>query len=357
MLLPLDAFAPLGPVGRLSRFGQGWNGFSQSITLIVIHVQTETTRSQWSPWPEVMMRLQAAWDLMTTVRSRILPRGTVMSGRELRTRLVNIEAGQHDSLDETRTRLVNIEARLERMRQPPDTGAPDNTAFSRFEGHPDQGFGHLTYSQFGEDLMVANIFNLLAVDRPTYLDVGANDPIAGSNTALLYARGSRGVAVEANPNYLALWRDVRPEDVLLNVGIADEPGQLPFHYFSEWSGRNTFMTSYARSMNQIDPRSQVQNIEMIKTVRLDDIVEKHLGGQWPDFLTIDIEGLDYAVLKGARFGKTHPIVLCIETRDGAGNDEFTLFRDVLKTKGYVPVFRTWGNLLAVHRDAVATLKL
>jgi FkbM family methyltransferase len=321
------------------------------------------------------MRLHAAWDLVTTVGSRLFPRGTVISGRELRTRLVNIESNQHDSLKETRTRLINIEsyqrdkldeararlinieARIERMQTPLDSGVPEGTAFSRFEGHPDQGFGHLTYSQFGEDLMVANIFNLLAVDRPTYLDVGANDPIAGSNTALLYARGSRGVAVEANPNYVDLWRDARPEDLLLNLGIADKPGQLAFHYFSEWSGRNTFMTSYARSLNQVDPRSQVQNIEMIKTVRLDDVVEEHLGGRWPDFLSIDIEGLDYAVLKGARFGKTHPIVLCIETRDGAGNDESALFLDVLKTKGYVPVFRTWGNLLAVQRDAVATLNL
>lgn len=61
--------------------------------------------------------------------------------------------------------------------------------FRVFAGSPDQGFGHITYSQFGEDLVVANIFALLGVKRPTYLDVGANHPLKGSNTALLYARG------------------------------------------------------------------------------------------------------------------------------------------------------------------------
>jgi hypothetical protein len=63
------------------------------------------------------------------------------------------------------------------------------------------------------------------------------------------------------------------------------------------------------------------------------------------------------VLDGALFYRNRPLVLCIETRDGAGDDISGPILDVLERKGYVPVFRTWGNLIAVHGDAVGALDL
>ena len=71
-----------------------------------------------------------------------------------------------------------------------------------FAGHPDQAFGPLTYAQFGEDLILANAFALRGIEKPSFLDIGAHHPVHCSNTALLYARGARGVCVEANPNLI-----------------------------------------------------------------------------------------------------------------------------------------------------------
>jgi FkbM family methyltransferase len=308
------------------------------------------------------------------VRSRVLPRGTIMLGKELRARLINIELKQDDVAAESRTRLINAEARLELMAAESRTRllnaetrleriermggvrSRDTSSF-RFEGSPDQGFGHITYAQFGEDLMVANIFALLGIHRPSYIDLGANDPIAGSNTALLYARGSRGVAVDANPNYVDIWKQVRPDDIFLNVGVASERGSRPFKFFGDWSGRNTFNDDYAAALTEIDVKYQVQDVRTIELVTVNDIIEQTMEGRWPDFLSLDVEGLDYAVLAGANFDQNRPLVLCIETRDGAGNDTSTPFLALLREKGYVPIFRTWGNLIAVHHTAMATLNL
>src|SRR4051812_41063504 len=63
-----------------------------------------------------------------------------------------------------------------------------------------RGRARPSYAQQGEDLAVASIFGLLGVGRPTYLDVGAGDPVEGSNTYLFYERGCRGVLVEPNPD-------------------------------------------------------------------------------------------------------------------------------------------------------------
>src|SRR5438552_1880892 len=130
-------------------------------------------------------------------------------------------------------RLVNIERKINSLLE-------TQTVPKIFSGHADQSFGHLTYSQNGEDLIIANIFHILQKSRPTYLDIGAHHPINISNTALLYARGSRGVNVEANPNLIDIFRELRPDDITLNLGVGPQRSKRQFYCIDKWSGRNTF---------------------------------------------------------------------------------------------------------------------
>ena len=55
-----------------------------------------------------------------------------------------------------------------------------------------------SFSQCGEDLIVNYIFGLRGITKPTYLDIGANDPFYLNNTALFYINGCRGINIEAN---------------------------------------------------------------------------------------------------------------------------------------------------------------
>src|SRR5690348_15604960 len=57
----------------------------------------------------------------------------------------------------------------------------------------------ITYAQCGEDVIVGFLLGWLNISEPTYLDIGANDPIQYNNTYALYQRGFRGVCVEPNP--------------------------------------------------------------------------------------------------------------------------------------------------------------
>ncbi|NJK83675.1 MAG: hypothetical protein HC912_07525 [Saprospiraceae bacterium] len=43
-----------------------------------------------------------------------------------------------------------------------------------------------TFSQSGEDLIIAMWFNIIDIKNPTYLDIGAYHPFFINNTALLY---------------------------------------------------------------------------------------------------------------------------------------------------------------------------
>jgi glycosyltransferase involved in cell wall biosynthesis len=54
----------------------------------------------------------------------------------------------------------------------------------------------ISYSQCGEDIIIDFLLTWLKIKNPTYLDIGANDPVKLSNTYYFYKKGSRGVLIE-----------------------------------------------------------------------------------------------------------------------------------------------------------------
>jgi hypothetical protein len=111
---------------------------------------------------------------------------------------------------------------------------------SGFPHHFRAEYAGETFSQCGEDRILAFLFNQLAIPTPRYLDVGTGHPCLGNNTYLFYRGGANGVCVEPNPDLAALIREKRPRDELLNVGVsAEKSGPCNYYVFEEW-GFNTF---------------------------------------------------------------------------------------------------------------------
>lgn len=215
-----------------------------------------------------------------------------------------------------------------------------------FAGHADQPFGALSYAQFGEDLMLLNLFHLMGIERPSYLDVGAHHPVNCSNTALLYARGSRGVCVEANPNLTPAFAEMRPEDLTLNIGVGAAAGQLDFYMIDDWSGRNTFDRATAEAFVAAHPEFRIREVRRIPVLPLDVVVERHCAGRWPDLLSLDAEGLDLAILAASRLSAgAGPRIVCVEAVSGDDADRGLDLGTLLRDRGYVPAGRTVGNVL------------
>ena len=215
-----------------------------------------------------------------------------------------------------------------------------------FAGHPDQAFGPLTYAQFGEDLILANVFISRGIDKPSFLDIGAHHPVNCSNTALLYARGARGLCVEANPNLIQAFQDLRPEDKIINIGCGVAEGTLDFYMIDHASGRNTFDRATAEAFVAAHPEFRIRETRAIPVLSLDQIVTSHCGGIWPDLLSLDIEGLDYAVLQAAHFDSTRgPKVICVETVSGADNRQDAAIETLLTDRGYRVLGRTVANVI------------
>lgn len=222
-----------------------------------------------------------------------------------------------------------------------------------YKGHPDQPFGSVSYAQFGEDLLLLNLFSALGIDRPSYLDVGAHHPVICSNTALLYARGSRGVCVEANPNLVPAFARMRPEDLTLNIGCGPRAGTLDFYMIDEGSGRNTFDRATADAFVAAHPQFSIREIRQIPVLPLDEIVVRHCGGRWPDFLSLDVEGLDFAVLEASRLTSAEgPRMICVEAVAGNDTDSTSAIERLLAGRGFAPAARTIANVIFCRRDAL-----
>lgn len=208
-----------------------------------------------------------------------------------------------------------------------------------------QRFGNISYAQHGDDLMLLNIFDMLKIEKGSYLDLGANHPYIISNTALLYEKGWRGVNVEANINCMLDFCEHRSEDKNIFVGVAAKGGTLPFYMRDQKSGLNTFDLKETAWWGDMENRSGI--LLPVTTINL--IVQVYCKDIWPDLLLLDIEGLDYEVLESAKFQDDNsPKIIVVETRTQEHKSK--PMKDLLNSKGYFCYCRMGENLFFIRND-------
>lgn len=212
-------------------------------------------------------------------------------------------------------------------------------------GHPDQRWGCLSYSQHGEDLMLLNVFHILGIQKPSYLDVGAHHPSIISNTKLLYDRGSRGYHVDANPLLEEPFVLERPDEPFYALGVGPIAGRQTFHFYSDTSGRNTFSQYEVDSLQGV---LRVQRTAEIEVVTLDHLVRNILKlDHYPDLLSLDIEGLDAEVLATTDFKWSAPKVILVETRP----ENVAELRRVMVEKGFMAYCIMGENIFFIEVDS------
>lgn len=165
----------------------------------------------------------------------------------------------------------------------------------------------------------------------------------GSNTAYFYRRGSRGVAIEANSEIVDHFRNERPLDTVINLGVGSKSDKLPFYRIGWDSGRNSFSKPTIDAVLEEFPTSWISDSNLVQLITLNEAVERYCGGKYPDILSVDTEGLDWDILNSADFSKNRPKIICAEVRTGHDTDSPDEISRLLKMRGFVPYARTWGN--------------
>jgi FkbM family methyltransferase len=164
----------------------------------------------------------------------------------------------------------------------------------------------ISYAQNHEDVLLQRVFP--RDHQGYYIDVGAADPLIHSVTKHFYEQGWHGINVEPLPEcYRKLAAD-RPRDVNLNVGLSNVPGRFTFYEMpacSEWS---TFSASRAA---EIRAGGGVLVEHELPVLTLADLCAEHVRGPI-DFLKIDVECHEKAVLEGGDWTRWRPRVVLLE---------------------------------------------
>ena len=96
--------------------------------------------------------------------------------------------------------------------------------------------------------------------------------------------------------------------------------------------------------------SRIRRVVSVPVYSLNTLIEKHCP-QCPDFLSVDVEGLDLEILAAMDFARFRPAVICVETIDYYTQAKQSDVVDFLHTQGYRVQADTIINTILVDEKA------
>jgi FkbM family methyltransferase len=200
----------------------------------------------------------------------------------------------------------------------------------------------LSFAQEGEDILLERIFQNQA--HGFYIDVGAHHPQRFSNTYKFYLMGWRGINIDAMPESMKSFEEIRPEDINIEAAISNGSEQMTYYMFNE-PALNGFSKQLANTRDGLRDYKIIDR-KLIKTLKLSEILEKYLSNnQIINFLSIDVEGLDYQVLLSNDWSKYRPEIILVEELSTSLENlthESKSFK-FLKEKGYIFFAKTFNT--------------
>lgn len=196
-----------------------------------------------------------------------------------------------------------------------------------------------SYSQFNEDLLIDLILGLK--DNGFYLDIGANDPVIGNNTKRFYDKGWSGINIEPGPNAIKKFYEYRIRDINLNIGVGSTKGNSIFYQLEE-SSLSSFNIKNAKNM-AAKSGSIITEIP-IDVFRLVDIVDQYIKGKQVDFMSVDTEGSDLAVLQSNNWDKFRPTLIIVEI-----DNQYTKIVEFMEQCNYLLVYNNLYNGIFIDK--------
>ena len=201
-------------------------------------------------------------------------------------------------------------------------------------------FPKKSYSMFGEDLVVKEIFK--NKKNGFYVDVGCYHPIEGNNTHLLFKKGWTGVNIDLNQTSIELFNIARKNEKNLNIAISNKSQKIKFYYRKKINMLNTINKKFAKNSFK-----KGFKIGYVQSETLNSILGKSkIKNKKIDFLNLDIEGNEINALKSLNFRKYNPKLICVEIHNNDSSNNLknyikknSIFK-FLKKRGYK---RIWKN--------------
>ena len=172
-------------------------------------------------------------------------------------------------------------------------------------------YKNASYSQEGEDMILNRLFE--AHKKGFYIDVGAHHPKRFSNTHIFHKRGWRGINIDAMPGSMKIFNKKRPKDINIEAVISNNENEINYYSFKE-PALNTIDEETASMLIEVK-KIELIDVIKIRTKSLANLLDAYLPkNQQIDFMTIDVEGVDFEVLKSNNWNKYRPSYILVEIR-------------------------------------------
>lgn len=198
----------------------------------------------------------------------------------------------------------------------------------------------ISFSQHAEDLVILDHLTSMKLSvRGIYIDAGCFDPVLFSNTRLLNLYGWNGLNIDAASDVIQKFTKTRPRDWNVCAALSDDKQTMSLEGPVGAPTRNLS----ALACPAADKTT-------LKTTTLRDVVvSSPFASSEVDFLDVDCEGHDFAVLRGFPFDLVRPKLIAIEGHSKAEAETFGKYLadlDYLKVcvRGPTHIFRASETL-------------
>lgn len=206
----------------------------------------------------------------------------------------------------------------------------------------------LQYSQWGEDSYIEKFFR--ENYKGIYLDIGCFHPFMYSNTCLLYKKGWQGINIDINPTSIDLFNIARPNDVNICTTINEKKKYFNIFYDDPFSPVNTLDEDFYNNLksNFFKNRKKLT----VESKSIEEILEISKINKDIDFINIDVEGMDYSILKKINLNQLKPKLVSIETHnvDGSKSKHFDLIVKFMLENNFTIHKRVGPTTLFSHKD-------
>lgn len=191
------------------------------------------------------------------------------------------------------------------------------------------------YAQIGQDVVVENFFAAYPPVAKTFVEVGGFDGVHFSNVRRLHEQyGWSGISLEpVEKNFIRLQKAYEGTSVrCVRTAVNNEEGTVEINvstypHLRDWG--SDVATINDAEMKRWEVFNTEWKKERVPMKKLTTILDEQ-GVTEFDFLTIDVEGLDLAVLQSLDFSRFRPAFIVVEY-NGIDGESFVNF---MNGKGY-----------------------
>ena len=183
----------------------------------------------------------------------------------------------------------------------------------------------------------------------TFFEFGATDGIDLSNSYTLERYLNwKGVLSEPSPQWHNELKENRPNANIISECIWSESNK-ELNFFESEVGVLSSLENFKESDKISMPGNTQARLKngkniIVKTISLNDAIEKQFNSKSPSYISIDTEGSEYEILKNFNFKKYRPLVFTIEhnfTELQLKIDELMFMNNYIRVFKSLTAFDAW----------------